>query len=185
MRKVYLFDMITVDGYFEGKNHDLSWHNADGEFVEFAIRQLNETGTLLFGKVTYRLMADYWPTPTAMKNDPIVAGLMNSLEKIVFSTTLDKADWNNTRLVRENAAGEVSALKAQQGKGIAILGSSQLAAGLMAHGLIDEFRFMVDPVALGSGTPVLSGLEQTVKLQLIESKVFKSGNVLLRYQNTR
>lgn len=185
VRKVYLFDMITVDGYFEGKNHDLSWHNVDGEFNEFAIKQLHETGTLLFGRLTYRLMADYWPTQSALEDDPVVARLMNSTRKIVFSTTMENAEWNNTRLVKKNAADEVSALKKQQGKDIGILGSSRLAAGLISCGLIDELRFMVAPIALGSGTPVLSGLEQTVKLQLIESRVFKSGNVLLRYQNTQ
>ncbi len=182
MRKVYLFDMITVDGIFEGPDHDLSWHNVDEEFNEFAIKQLQETGTLLFGRLTYRLMADYWPMPAALKDDPIVAGLMNSLEKIVFSTTMDKAEWNNTRLVKENVAEEVSALKTRQGKDIALLGSSGLAVGLMAHGLIDEFRFMISPTVLGRGTPVFAGLEKSVELRLIESRTFKSGNVLLRYR---
>ncbi len=185
MRKVYLFDMISADGYFEGRDHDISWHNVDEEFNEFAIRQLNETGTLLFGRATYRLMADYWPTPAAVDDDPVVARLMNSAEKFVFSRTLQKAEWNNTRLIKENTVREVSALKSKGGKDIGILGSSKLSVGLMSHGLIDEFRFMVAPVALGGGTPVISGLERAFKLQLIESRVFRSGNVLLRYASGR
>ncbi len=94
MRKVFLFDMITVDGFFEGPDHDIIWHNVDDEFNECAIGQLNETGTLLFRRATYELMAGYWPTPEAIKNDPVVAGLMNSVAKIVFSRTLDKVEWN-------------------------------------------------------------------------------------------
>src|SRR6266496_5967963 len=118
MRKVFLFNMVSLDGFFEGPNRDISWHNVDEEFNEFAINQLNEVDTLLFGRVTYEGMASYWPTEFAISNDPIVAGLMNSLPKIVFSTTLDKAEWNNTRLVNDNAAEEVSKLKGRPGKDI-------------------------------------------------------------------
>src|SRR5690349_8666241 len=111
MRKVFLFNMITLDGFFEGPNQDISWHNVDEEFNEFAINQLNEIDTLLFGRVTYQGMASYWPTDLAISDDPAVAGLMNSLQKVVFSKTLDKVAWNNSRLVKENAVEEVSTLK--------------------------------------------------------------------------
>ena len=77
MRKLYLFNMMTLDGFFEGPNHDISWHNVDKEFNDFAIAQLSETGTLMFGRVTYELMASYWPAQEAIKDDPIVAGIMN------------------------------------------------------------------------------------------------------------
>src|ERR687888_666000 len=123
MRKLFLFNMITLDGFFEGPNQDISWHNTDEEFNEFAIHQLHEIDTLLFGRVTYQIMASYWPTDFAISNDPVVAGLMNSLPKVVFSKTLDRAQWNNARLVRENAAEEVSKIKQGPGKDIAIFGS--------------------------------------------------------------
>jgi dihydrofolate reductase len=181
MRKVFLFNMITLDGFFEGPNQDISWHHVDDEFNEFAIEQLNEIGTLLFGRVTYQGMASYWPTEFAIKDDPIVAGLMNSLPKIVFSRTLDKAEWNNSRLVKENAAEEVFKLKQQPGKDIAIFGSSDLAVTLAANDLIDEYRVIVNPVFLGSGTSLLKGIKDKLNLKLLKARTFKSGNVLLYY----
>ena len=185
MRKVFLFNMTTLDGFFEGPNQDISWHNADEEFNEFAIDQLNESGALLFGRVTYQLMANYWPTESAINDDPIVAGLMNSLPKIVFSKTLDKAEWNNSRLVKENVAEEVLKLKQQPGKDIAIFGSSDLAVTLAKNGLIDEYRIIVNPVFLGDGTPLLKGIKEKINLKLLKTRTFKSGNVLLYYAPER
>ena len=181
MRKVFLFNMTTLDGFFEGPDQDISWHNVDDEFNEFAIEQLNEIGTLLFGRVTYQGMESYWPTEMAINDDPIVAELMNSLPKIVFSKTLDKAEWNNSRLVKENVADEVLKLKAQPGKDIAIFGSSDLAVTLAESGLIDEYRIIVNPVFLGHGTPLLKGIQDKINLKLLEAKAFKSGNVMLYY----
>jgi len=181
MRKVFLFNMITLDGFFEGPNQDISWHHVDEEFNEFAINQLNEIDMLLFGRVTYQGMASYWPTEFAISNDPIVAGLMNNLPKIVFSKTLDKAEWNNTKLVNDNAAEEISTLKQQSGKDIAIFGSSALAVTLAERGLIDEYRIIVNPVVLGGGTPLLKGIKDKLNLKLLKTRTFKSGNVLLYY----
>jgi dihydrofolate reductase len=181
MRKVFLFNMTTLDGFFEGTNQDISWHRVDDEFNEFAIHQLREVDTLLFGRVTYQGMASYWPTEFAINDDPVVAGLMNSLPKIVFSKTIDKAEWNNSRLVRENVVEEVSKLKQQAGKDIAIFGSSDLAVTLAQSGLIDEYRIIVNPVFLGSGTPLLKGIKEKLNLKLLNARVFKSGNILLYY----
>ena len=181
MRKVLFFMLTSLDGYFEGPNRDISWHNADNEFNEFAIKQTGEFGALLFGRVTYELMAGYWPTEAAKRDDPIVAGLMNSLPKIVFSKTLEKVDWENTRLVKENFVEVISKLKQEAGKDIAIFGSSDLTVTLMEHDLVDEYRIMVNPVLLGDGKPVFKGIKKKLNLKLIETKVFKSGNVLLCY----
>jgi len=181
MRKLFLFNMTTLDGFFEGPNQDISWHNVDEEFNEFAIDQLNEIDTLLFGRITYQGMESYWPTESAIKDDPIVAGLMNSLSKIVFSKTLDKAEWNNSRLVKENVAEEVLKLKGQSGKDIAIFGSSELAVTLAESGLIDEYRIILNPVFLGHGTPLLKGIKEKVNLKLLRARTFKSDNVLLYY----
>ncbi len=152
MRKLFMFNLITLDRYFEGPNHDISWHNVNKEFNEFAINQLDEIGTLLFGRVTYELMANYWPTPAAIKDDPIVAGKMNSLPKIVFSRTKVKADWSNTKVINNNVVEEISNLKQQPGKDVSIFGSANLAATLIEHDLIDEFRIMVNPVILGAAS---------------------------------
>ncbi len=182
MRKVFLFDLVSVDGLFEGPNADISWHNVDAEFNDFAIQQLDELDTLLFGRVTYELMASYWPTPAAVQDDPVVAGKMNGATKFVFSRTLDRADWENTRLVRDNAAEEVARLKQQPGKDIGIFGSSDLAVSLMPKGLIDEFRIMVNPVVLSDGKRLFQGLSERHRLRLVNLRRFRSGNVLLFYE---
>jgi dihydrofolate reductase len=182
MRKVVLFNLITLDGFFEGPNRDINWHNVDEEFNEFAIEQTNSADGLIFGRVTYEMMASYWPTEMAITNDPIVARQMNSIPKIVFSRTLKKADWNNTRLVKDNAAEEISKLKQQPGKDLFIFGSAELAAGLANLGLIDEYRLIVNPVILGSGRPLFTGVNPTIHLNLIKTKTFRNGNILLYYQ---
>ena len=183
--------MVTLDGFFEGSNQDISWHHVDEEFNEFAIKQLNEIGTLLFGRITYQGMASYWPTESAKTDDPIVARLMNDMPKVVFSKTLNKADWNNTRLVKGDPAEEVSKLKQQPGKDIAIFGSSNLATTLAdaaqtsGSSLIDEYRVIVNPVFLGQGTPLLKGIRNKLDLKLLKARVFESGNVLLSYTSVQ
>jgi dihydrofolate reductase len=182
MRKVFLFMMVTLDGFFEGPDHDISWHNVDEEFNEFAIDQLNEVDALLFGRVTYEGMASYWPTSIAVESDPEVAGKMNAIPKIVFSKTLDKVEWNNSRLVKENIAAEVSQLKQQPGRDLAIFGSANLAMSLLQMDLIDELRLMVNPVVLGNGKPLFVSIHEKLNLKLIKTRVFRSGNILLCYQ---
>ena len=182
MRKVFLFMMVTLDGFFEGPNHEIDWHNVDEEFNEFAIEQLNDIDTLLFGRVTYEGMASYWPTQFAKENDPMVADKMNRIPKLVFSKTLDKAEWSNSRLVKEHIAEEVSKLKQQQGGDLAIFGSSDLTVSLLEMGLVDELRIMVNPVVLGSGKQLFEGMHEILKLKLLKTKTFRSGNVLLYYQ---
>ena len=173
--------MMTLDGYFEGPNQDIRWHNVDGEFNEFAIAQLNEISTLLFGRVTYQLMASYWPTPFAIENDPDVASLMNLIPKVVFSTTLKEVAWNNTRLVRDHIPEEISRLKQEPGKDLAVFGSANLLASLMQMDLIDEHRVMVNPVILGSGTPLFKTNDK-LNLKLLKTRAFGNGNVLLYYR---
>jgi dihydrofolate reductase len=182
MRKVFLFMMVTLDGFFEGPDHEIDWHNVDEEFNEFAIDQLNEVDALLFGRVTYQGMASYWPTPFAIEDDPIIADKMNTLPKFVFSKTLDKVEWSNSRLVTENITEEISQLKQEQGRDLAVFGSANLAAFLLQMGLIDELRIMVNPVVLGKGKPLFTGLHHKVELKLIKTRTFRSGNVLLYYQ---
>jgi dihydrofolate reductase len=177
--------MVTLDGYFEGPNHEIDWHNVDGEFNEFAIEQTGAVDMLLFGRVTYQLMASYWPTPDAIKNDPIVADLMNRLPKIVFSRTLEKVEWNNTRLVKDHVAEEIVKLKQQPGKDLALFGSANLMSTLTQLDLIDEHRIMVNPVILGGGNPLFKRTNDTLSLKLVKTRVFGNGNVLLCYQPDR
>lgn len=180
MRKLFSFNMVTLDGFFEGPNQEIDWHNTDKEFNEFAIEQTSSVDTILFGRVTYQLMASYWPTETAISADPIVADLMNRLSKIVFSTTLENVEWNNTRLIRENAQKEIQNLKMQQGKDMVIFGSATLISSIMD--VIDEHRVMVNPVLLRRGIPLFKGTGERLKLNLVKARPFESGNVLLSYE---
>ncbi len=182
MRRLLFFMLVSLDGYFEGPNHDIGWHAVDEEFNDFAIRQLESVDLLLFGRVTYELMASYWPTPEALRDDPVVAGKMNGTPKVVFSRTLAKAGWQNTRLVTTDAAREVVRLKREPGKDMIIFGSSDLTASLIPHGLIDEFRVMVGPIVLGAGKPLFAGLKERLPLKLVKTTKFRTGNVLLYYR---
>lgn len=182
MRKLIFQNMVTVDGFFEGPNHDIGWHNVDAEFNDFAQANLNAMDTLLFGRVTYELMASYWPTTGAKTDDPIIAAKMNALQKVVFSRTLKSVDWENSRLVTTDAAAEVARLKQQNGKDMAIFGSSDLAVSLMRHGLIDEFWIIVAPVILGGGKTLFQGIGKRNNLRLVRTRPMANGNVVLYYQ---
>jgi dihydrofolate reductase len=183
MKKLIFFMMTTANGFYERGPWEIDWHNTDEEFNEFAIEQLELMDTLVFGRKTYAGMVAYWPTPEAIASDPIVAGKMNSLPKIVVSKTLERADWSNTRLVRDVDA--IDALKREPGKDALLIGSSDLAASLAARGLIDEYRLMVNPIALGAGKPVLQGLATDLALRLLRTRTFNNGNVLLFYEPKR
>ncbi len=182
MRTVYSFIGVTLDGFYEGPNQEFHWPNVDEEFNRFSASQLNDADTLLFGRVTYQLMAGYWPTQAAQEEDPIVTEKMNGMSKIVFSATLEEAEWNNTRLVKENVADELSKLKQQSGKDLAILGSPNLTARIIQMGLLDELRIMVNPVALGNGKSLFRSMNDELSLKLLQTRIFNSGNVLLTYQ---
>jgi dihydrofolate reductase len=179
MRKILFFMMVTANGLYERGPWDIGWHNTDDEFNEYAMEQLDLVDTLLFGRATYEGMVSYWPTQEAITSDPIVAGKMNALPKIVVSRTLERAEWNNTRVVRDPA--EIAALKSGPGKDLLLIGSSDLATSLAPLGLIDEYRLMVNPIALGGGKPVLIGLAGDLALRLLGTRTFKNDNVLLRY----
>jgi dihydrofolate reductase len=185
MRKVILFDMVTLDGFFAGPDGEIDWHHVDEEFNDFAIAQLNSAGGLLFGRATYQGMASYWPTDTATANDPIVADKMNTLPKIVFSRTLERVEWNNTRLVKGNIAEEISKLRQQPGQDWLLFGSADLASTLTNLGLIDEYRIMVNPVILGNGKPLFKRIKDKLSLKLVQTRTFGNGNVLLCYQPDR
>jgi dihydrofolate reductase len=181
MRNVIVFNMITADGYFESLTHGLDWHNVDAEFNDFAIQQLEEADTLVFGRRTYEMMASFWPSEIAQEKDPVVSGKMSSTDKLVFSHSLKQADWQNTTLLGKNAMQRFAALKEKPGKALLVLGSSNLCVSLLEAGLIDELRLMVNPVVLGKGNPIFAGLTKPLRLSLTDSRNFKSGNVLLRY----
>lgn len=185
MRKLTVFNLVSVDGYFAGEGGDISWHMVDDEFQELADKAANSGSTLLFGRLTYELMAGFWPTPEAIKTDPIVAAGMNQAEKIVFSRTLERVEWHNTRLVKGDLIAEVRRLKEGTGPNLTVLGSGTIVAQLAAAGLIDEYQILINPVVLGKGRNMFAGVPQRFTLTLISSRTFANGNVLLCYEPVR
>jgi len=182
MRKLHMFNLVTLDGYFAGPDGNIDWHNYDAEHNDFGIEQLQTIDTLIFGRVTFQMMASYWPSPAALANDAIAAGLMNNVPKIVASRTLESADWNNTRLIKQDVVAEIARLKQQPGKDMFIFGSGKLSATLTSAGLIDEYRLIVNPIVLGSGQPLFQAVKERLPLKLVNSRKFQNGNVLLYYQ---
>lgn len=183
MRKVILFNLITLDGFFEGKNKwDLGWHQVDDEFNEFSIDQLSKADGLIFGRVTYQGMASYWSSPEALKDDPTITARMNSIPKYVFSRTLNQVDWSNSVLIKGEAVEALQQLKAQGNKNLLIFGSADLAETFTRHHLIDEYRLIVSPVVLGAGNPLFPKNGDPLKFKLLDTRVFHNGNVLLYYQ---
>ena len=182
MRKLLSFMVVTLDGYYEGPEGEFDWPNVDDEFNDFAISQLNDIDTLIFGRATYEGMASYWPTPAALEDDRVIADRMNNIPKVVFSSSLESADWQNTRLVSGDVAGAITELKQQSGKNLAVFGSSTLTVSLIDEGLVDELRVMVQPILLGAGKSLFAGLHDRVPVQLQRTTVFSSGNVMLHYR---
>ena len=163
-------------------SQEIDWHVVDEEFNQYAVEQFTTIDTLLFGRTTYLLMAGFWPTPAAIEEDPHIAKLMNETAKIVFSRTLESADWQKTTLIKGDAVEEVKKLKQLPGRDMMIFGSGQLVSSLAQAGLIDEYRLMVNPVVLGSGNPLFSGIKERLHLKLMDTQSFRSGNVLLTYE---
>jgi dihydrofolate reductase len=185
MQKLIVFNHVTLDGHFVDANGGFSWAqhgNDDPEYSAFVAENASGGGQLLFGRITYDLMASYWPTPIADQHNPAVAKGMNSMAKVVFSRTLEKAAWNNTRLVKSDIAAEVRKMKNEPGPGLAILGSGSIVSQLVPENLIDEYQMIVDPVALGKGRSMFDGIREKLTLQLAKSRIFRNGKVYLCYQ---
>jgi dihydrofolate reductase len=184
MRKIILMMSISLDGFIEGPDRDIDWHLVDDELHTHFNEQLSAMGAFLSGRVTYELMAGFWPTADTdpSSTGPMVefARIWRDMPKIVFSRTLERADWN-TAVVRAVVAEEVTALKAQPG-GDLVLGGADLAAAFMRHDLIDEYRLYVHPVVIGQGKPLFQASDTKVDLRLVETRTFGNGVVLLRYR---
>jgi dihydrofolate reductase len=189
MSKLIFQMMVSLDGFYEGPDQEIDWHIVDDEFTAYSIDLLHSVDTLFFGRVTYELMADYWPTAHALSTNPLVAGKMNSLSKIVFSKTLSKLDWNNATLAQQDVAKEIAAWKQRpvaknvlRRKDAALFGSSDLALSFIRLGLIDEYRIIVNPVVLGGGKRLFEGMPGRLNLKLVRTRTFDSGNVLFYYE---
>jgi len=185
MRKLIVFNHVTLDGFFVDQDKSMTWakvNQNDAEWNTFVAGNASGDGPLVFGRVTYQLMASYWPTPMAMQHTGAVAERMNRLPKVVFSRTLDKADWSNTKLVKSDLATEIRKMKKESGDAIAILGSGTIVSQLASAGLIDEFHLVANPIILGKGRTMFEGVKDKLNLKLIQSRTFANGNVVLSYE---
>jgi dihydrofolate reductase len=185
MRRLVVFNQVSLDGYFVDAHGDMRWayaDPADAEWNAFVAGNAKGGGVLLFGRKTYEMMASFWPTPAAAQASPVVAERMNALPKVVFSRTLDRATWKNTTLVRGDLASEVRRMKSEPGEGMAILGSGTVVSQLTGHGLIDEYQIVVVPIVLGRGRTMFEGVERQTRLRLTNTRRFGNGNVLLCYE---
>jgi dihydrofolate reductase len=186
MQRVMVFNNVSVDGYIADDKGDMSWaRNDDAEWNEFVQGNARGGGMLLFGRKTYDLMVSFWPTPAAIAMMPEVAEKMNSAKKVVFSKSMERAEWRNTTLEKGDPVEAVRKMKAEAGEGMVIFGSGTIVAQLADAGLIDEYQIVVIPVALGGGRTMFEGLEGKLKLKLTKHRVFGNGSVLLHYEPVR
>jgi dihydrofolate reductase len=183
MRKLNVFNHVSLDGFFVDVNNEMSWaHKQDAEWNAFVRGNASGGGELWFGRITYELMASFWPTPAALQTMPVVAAQMNNLPKVVFSRTLDKAAWNNTKLVKGDIASEVRRMKQEPGLDMVIMGSGSIVSQLAQEGLIDEYQIVTNPIVLGKGRTMFEGVKKKLNLKLTNTRAFGNGNVVLSYE---
>jgi dihydrofolate reductase len=196
MRRIVAFNRVSVDGYFATTDGKLDWAVPEDQLEKEAASGLTEAATMLFGRKTYQMFESFWPNaakesgtapdPHAKgRRSPELAAMakwINEAEKIVFSRTLEKVTWQNSRLIQELDPKEIDALKRTSGGDIMLFGSGSIASTLTEHHLIDEYQYIVNPILLGDGKLLIRGVPNTLRVKLVESKSYPSGNVKLRYE---
>jgi dihydrofolate reductase len=201
IRRIVMFNRVTIEGSFAGADGNLDWVVPDEELDRSASEAIHrsDTDTILFGRRTYEQFEAFWPhalDDASTGPNPHDSGgrspemramavMLNEATKLVFSRTLKEVTWKNSHVLHEFDAREIEAMKTQPGKDMIVFGSGSIVSQLTQHGLIDEYRFVVSPILLGSGRPLLSGVSKSMKLNLLEAREFRSGNVLLRYAPER
>lgn len=183
MAKLIVYNAMSLDGYFTDAKGDMSWaHKQDPEWQAFMKENASGGGQLLFGRITYELMAGFWSTPAALQSNPVVAGRLNSLPKFVCSTTLEQVTWNNTTLLKGELTAEVRKLKRQAAADIVVMGSGSLVAQLAEAGLVDEYQIVLNPLVVGQGRTLFEGVQRKLPMKLAKSRPFANGNVVLFYE---
>jgi len=185
VRKLTVFNHVSLDGYFTDRDNAIGWvHVAedDPEWTAFTKQNVSGDGELVFGRKTYDMMASFWPTPAATREQPEIAAAMNGRSKVVFSRALDRVDWSNSRRVHGDPVAEIAKLKEQPGPDLVILGSGSIIARIAAHELIDRYQIVVNPVVLGAGRSMFEGAARKIDLRQTGSRAFRNGKVLLAYE---
>jgi dihydrofolate reductase len=187
MRKIVVHMGVSLDGFFEGPDRDISWHHMDDEMHASINEYLAGTSAFLFGRVTHQLMADFWP---AADQDPGVsepvrefAGVYRRIPRIVFSRTLEQDEWASS-VHREVDPEEIRSLQQQPG-GDMTIGGAELIEAFRRHDLVDEYRLFVNPVLLGRGRRLFGPSGAPTDLRLVETRTFGNGVVLLRHERAR
>jgi dihydrofolate reductase len=195
MRRILMFNHMTADGYFGGSDGNLNWVVPDEDIDQAAVDSMSSIDTILLGRKTYQMFESFWPhalddSPTAP--DPHDAGRrsptlramaiwINEANKLVFSRSLKKVTWKNSRILPEVDPRAIDAMKQARGKNMIVFGSGSIVSQLSRHGLIDEYRIVINPILLGGGLPLVNDVPGSLKLDLLEAKQYGSGNVVLRY----
>lgn len=183
MPQLKVFIQQSLDGYFTDAHGDMSWaHKHDEEWSAFAADNASGGGALLFGRITYQMMASFWPTDAGRATNAQVAEHMGKTRKYVCSRTLREAPWQNTTVLNGELATEIARLKREPGPDLTTLGSGNLVAQLSQAGLVDVYQVVLNPIALGKGRTIFDGLERRLNLKLARTRSFKNGNVVLWYE---
>lgn len=185
MGKLGSYTFVSLEGYYKDSDNDIRWNKHGEEENAYAGENANATpggGTLIFGRITYEMMAAFWPTKMAAEMLPEVARGMNNARKIVFSKTLNEVSWANTTLIKGDLVSEIQKLKSSTPHDMTILGSGSIVTQLAAHNLIDSYQIMLNPIAIGGGTPLFKGINPPINLRLTNTRTFRSGVVLLCYE---
>ncbi|MEO6603517.1 MAG: dihydrofolate reductase family protein [Polyangiaceae bacterium] len=183
MRKLLVFNQVSLDHFIADRTGDMSWaHKSDPEWNDWVASNASGGGELLFGRVTYQQMENFWQTPAAHDVMPVVADRMNRLPKVVFSRSLRKAEWQNTRLIQSELGAAVQALKNESGPDMVLMGSASIVSQLAALDLVDAYQVVINPLILGSGKSMFSALAQPLELKLVSTRVFQNGNLALTYE---
>ncbi|MDW4195902.1 dihydrofolate reductase family protein [Staphylococcus saprophyticus] len=188
MRKLIVFLHSTLDGFVEGPKGamDIGWVAYNEELEKFADNVLSNTDTIVWGRKTYEMMYDYWPTvpsdENANEHELNHAQWIENVEKVVFSKALNHVEWSNSKLVKDHVEEEINKLKQQEGGDIVVLGSPRFAHYLMQLNLVDEYKITISPTLIGKGLPLFQNIHDKVDLKLIKSETFESGTLGLNYQ---
>jgi dihydrofolate reductase len=185
MRKLILLMHVSVDGFVAGPNGEMDWIKFDEEISDYVGQLTDSSDTAIYGRTTYQMMESYWPTaaedPNASKHDIQHANWVNRALKVVASRSMERSEWANTRIIRDDLLGEISKMKNEPGENLLLIGSASIAHAFMEHNLIDEYWINVNPVILGTGIPLFQNIHQRLSLELIQAKTFASGVVGLTY----